>query len=458
MKMSFDSLWLWHRDWRSREPNHPWQLICPNIWCASVWSGDTVPWSNEQSFFDSFPSLLNSICSEKQFSEIWIAVWTSFSLLFSLLTVITFFIDTSQFPYPKRPIIFLSLSYAMYTIGYLVRLTAGRKLVLCDSDNLITEGLDNANCTAVFLLLYYFSTAAAIWWIVFGIAWLLSAGLRWSHEAIELYSSYFHLFAWGVPAIQSIVIIVLREVSGEELTGLCFVGGANNPSSLFGFVIAPLSIYLLVGIALLVAGYIVSFCHDRKQMKKSDDDMEILMVRVGVFSLLYTVPTTCLLACYFYEYLNAKTWGSAQTDSFPSAEIFALKTFASLLPGITSGLCILTCKNFDTWSTVCGRPCLKRYASSTKSIYHCGSSINSNNNNNTRHYAPVKSISVRHSSNAPSQYSNSMNRTRELKHHHLYVSPPRGPSSRYPGEYHVWFYTSQQSCLFPGLFLIRRII
>lgn len=194
----------------------------------------------------------------------------------------------------------------MYTVGYLVRLSAGRKLVLCDSDNLITQGLDNANCTAVFLLLYYFSTASAIWWIIFSLTWLLSAGLRWSHEAIELYSSYFHLFAWGVPAIQSITIIVLREVSGEELTGLCFVG-AGNPSSLLGFVISPLAVYLLVGTGLLVSGYIVSFCHDRKQMKKSNEDIEMLMVRVGIFSLLYTVPTTCLLACYFYEYLNASS-------------------------------------------------------------------------------------------------------------------------------------------------------
>lgn len=329
----------------------------------------------------------------------------------------------------------------MYTIGYLVRLAAGRSRVVCDSDGLITQGLDNANCTAVFLLLYYFSTAASIWWIIFSLTWLLSAGLRWSHEAIELYSSYFHLFAWGVPAIQTITIIVLRQVAGEELTGLCFVG-ASTPSSLLGFVIAPLAIYLLLGTCLLVAGYVVSFCQDRKQVKKSSEDLDSLMVRVGIFSLLYTVSTTCLLACYFYEYLNAQSWGSAQSDSSPSAEIFALRTFVCLWPGIFSSLCILTCKNFDTWSSVCGRPCIKKYSSSSsKSIYHCGSSsINSNNNNNSmRHYAPVKSISLRHSTSTPSHYSSSMSRSHELKQHrhHYYISPSRGSSTKYPSEYHV---------------------
>lgn len=376
-------------------------------------------------------------CSQKTFSEIWMAIWTSFSLLFSLLTVITFFIDTAQFPYPKRPIIFLSLSYAMYSIGYLVRLIAGRKYVICDSDGLITQGLDNTNCAAIFLLLYYFSTAAALWWVIFSVTWFLSVGLKWSHEAIELYSSYFHLIAWGIPAIQSITIIVLRDVSGEELTGLCFVG-AENPNSILGFVIGPMLSYLFVGTILLVLGYIVSFCHERNEPKKNDLNLEVLMVRIGIFSLFYTVPTTCMLACYFYEYFNISTWDDVRSNNTPSPEIYALKIFSCLLPGITSGICVLSCKNFDTWSTVCGRPCLKKYAADAKSIYHCGSSMNSNNNNNSlqRHYHPVKT--VRHGNSNSSQYSsNKVSKKHERTHRHHHLSPTTGPSTRFPGEYHV---------------------
>ena len=374
------------------------------------------------------------------------AIWTSFSLLFSLLTVMTFLIDTSQFPYPKRPIIFLSLSYTMYTVGYLVRLVAGRQLVLCDSDGLITQGLDNTNCTAVFLLLYYFSTAAALWWVILSLTWLLSAGFKWSHEAIDLYSSYFHLVAWGVPSIQSITVIVLRDISGDELTGLCFIS-STNPNSLLGFVIGPMAAYLFLGTGFLVAGYIVSFCHDKKDStKKSSESTEELMVRIGIFSLFYSVPTTCLLACYFYEYLNSASWDSALSPNTPSIEIFSLKMFCCLLPGVTSGLCVLSCRNFDTWSTVCGKPCLKRYPNSSKGFYHCGSSsINSNsnsnnNNNHARPYLPVKPIAVCRGDSTPSQYlskSGSRSHSDQSTHHFYRMSPVRSPPNVHPEEYHV---------------------
>lgn len=368
------------------------------------------------------------------------AIWTSFCLLFSIMTVITFFIDTSKFHYPKRPIIFLSICYAMYSIAYLIRLIAGRQQVICDPDGLMTQGLDNTNCAAIFLLLYYFSTAAALWWVILSLSWLLSAGLKWSHDAIELYSSYFHLVAWGIPAVQSIVIIVLRDVSPDELTGMCFVG-TNNANSLLGYVIGPVGAYLLLGIGLLVAGYIILFCQEKKESTKGDEKIEILMVRIGIFSLLYTVPATCLLACYFYEYLNIQSWTDGFSTNSPSIEIYILKTFSALLPGITSGLCVLGCRTLDTWANACSNLCFRRYTRNSKAA-----SYQSNNNNNSvRQYIPVKA--VRQSSNTPSQHSSSRpshshhsSRTYHKHHHtqqHMYVSPSPGPSTRYPAEYHV---------------------
>ena len=355
------------------------------------------------------------------------AVWTSFCFLFSVLTVITFFIDTAKFKYPKRPIIFLSLCYAMYSIAYLIRLIAGRELVTCDSEHLMTRELENTNCAAVFLLLYYFSTAAALWWIILSLSWLLSAGLKWSHDAIELYSSYFHLVAWGIPAIQSIVIIVLRDVSSDELTGLCFVG-ANSPNSLLGFVIAPFGIYLIIGICLLLAGYVVLFCQEKKESTKCDEKIEILIVRIGIFSLLYTVPTTCLLACYFYEYVNIDTWDDQSSIHSPSIEIYILKIFSALLPGVTSGLCVLGCNSLDIWANACSNTCVRKYSNNNKASYQ------SNNNNNTvRQYMPVKA--VRHST--PSHHSSSRNSRSSYRKHHHYTRQSPGPSLQYPGEYHV---------------------
>lgn len=391
------------------------------------------------------------------------AVWTAFCFLFSVMTVITFFIDTSMFHYPKRPIIFLCICYAMYSIAYLIRLIAGRERVTCDANDIMTDGVDNTNCAAIFLLLYYFQTAGALWWVVFSISWLLSAGLKWSHDAIELYSSYFHLVAWGIPAAQSIIIIVLRNVAGEELTGLCFVGSQNS-DSLLGFVIIPLTAYLLIGLCLLVSGYIVLFCQERREQSKAsagEERIEVLMVRIGIFSLLYTVPATCLLACYFYEYLNFHSWYDGHSTSSPSIVIYILKILCGLLPGITSGICVLGCKTLDTWANACSHRCYRNPSNSSKEVSQ------SNNNNNSAlpgsakqsHYMPVKPMTiVNKGRELPSEHY-STNRTSRSgrskhyqQHHHLYhhrssysnnyVPPPSlvsstGQSLRYPGEYHV---------------------
>lgn len=36
--------------------------------------------------------------------------------------------------------------------------------------------------------------------------------------------------------------------------------------------------------------------------------LEKLMVRIGIFSVLYTVPAVCVIACNVYEYLNREQW------------------------------------------------------------------------------------------------------------------------------------------------------
>jgi hypothetical protein len=60
--------------------------------------------------------------------------------------------------------------------------------------------------------------------VILTVTWFLAAGRKWGQEAIEALSSYFHLAAWAIPAIQTIVILTMRRVDGDELTGMCYVG------------------------------------------------------------------------------------------------------------------------------------------------------------------------------------------------------------------------------------------
>ena len=293
----------------------------------------------------------------RTFAEVWMAVWSILCFVSTMFTVLTFLVDSSRFKYPEKPIIFLSMCYMVYSIAYVVRLVAGRHSIACDrADNavnteiIIQEGLHNTDCAIVFLLLYFFGSASAIWWIILTLTWFLAAGLKWGHEAIELHSSYFHLASWGIPAIKTIVILVMRNVDADELTGMCFVGN-QRLDTLLRFVLIPLFVYLLVGTLFLLAGFVALF-RIRRHMKNDGtktDKLEVLMVRIGIFSVLYTVPATCVVACYFYEYSSRASWVAAGSDAVPNIEIFMLKIFMSLVVGITSGMWIWSTKTLNSW-------------------------------------------------------------------------------------------------------------
>lgn len=163
---------------------------------------------------------------ERNFARLWVGVWSVLCALSCLFTVLTFLIDTDRFRYPERPIIFLSLCYLMIAFAYVVGFAAGDSIACrepfqppVDIPRLhmvstITQGTKDEWCTILFMILYFFSMASSIWWVVLTLTWFLAAGLKWGHEAIEANSQYFHLAAWAIPAIKTITILAMGEVEG----------------------------------------------------------------------------------------------------------------------------------------------------------------------------------------------------------------------------------------------------
>ena len=75
------------------------------------------------------------------------------------------------------------------------------------------QGTKKEGCTVLFMMLYFFGMASSIWWVILTFTWLLAAGFKWGAEAIEGLSHYFHLAAWGWPALKTIAILTLAKVS-----------------------------------------------------------------------------------------------------------------------------------------------------------------------------------------------------------------------------------------------------
>ncbi|XP_078488908.1 frizzled receptor isoform X1 [Ciona intestinalis] len=339
---------------------------------------------------------------EKQFANLWIGCWSFICVISTLFTVLTYLIDMPRFLYPERPIIFLSGCYLVvaiaYIVGFFLRDSVACKQFpssTCSADNtlstcpkVVTQGAREAGCTVLFMMVYFFSMASSIWWVVLTITWFLAAGLKWGNEAIEAKSPYFHGTAWSLPAIQTVIVLISSKIEGDLLSGVCFVG-VYNTKHLLWFLLVPLSIYLLVGTCFLVAGFVAMF-NIRNVVKHNGgtgkvEKLERLMVRIGVFSVLYTVPATVMIACYFYEQMNRDSWQkgwfaencrkfrvpcpceySKHVGNKPDFIVFIIKYFVMLIVGITSGFWIWSSKTVESWANFKDNLCC--FKSSTQRV------------------------------------------------------------------------------------------
>ncbi|XP_038643310.1 frizzled-5-like [Scyliorhinus canicula] len=308
---------------------------------------------------------------ERTFATFWIGLWCILCFISTFTTVSTFLIDMERFKYPERPIIFLSACYLFVSIGYIVRLIAGHANVACNKEynHIQYETTGPALCTVVFLLIYFFGMASSIWWVILSFTWFLAAGMKWGNEAIAGYSQYFHMAAWLIPSIKSIAVLALSSVDGDPVAGICYVGN-QNLDNLRGFVLAPLVVYLFTGTMFLLAGF-VSLFRIRSVIKQGGtktDKLEKLMIRIGIFTVLYTVPATIVVACFIYEQHYRDRWERALSCSCPGGQdyprpeyaIFMLKYFMCLVVGITSGVWIWSGKTLESWKQFSSRCCRER--------------------------------------------------------------------------------------------------
>uniref|UniRef100_A0A6M2DYV8 Putative secreted protein n=1 Tax=Xenopsylla cheopis TaxID=163159 RepID=A0A6M2DYV8_XENCH len=86
------------------------------------------------------------------------------------------------------------------------------------------------------------------------------------------------------------------------------------------------------------------------------------MIRIGIFSVLYTVPASIVLGCHIYESSQQTAWLSAlacpcEPQVRPLYSVVMLKYFMQLAVGITSGVWIWSGKTADAWRTFWRRLC-----------------------------------------------------------------------------------------------------
>jgi len=61
-------------------------------------------------------------------------------------------------------------------------------------------------------------------WVVLSLTWYLAAGCKWGSEAIASHAHFFHIGAWVLPALGTLVAVLDGAVDGDAISGICFIG------------------------------------------------------------------------------------------------------------------------------------------------------------------------------------------------------------------------------------------
>ncbi|XP_034017764.1 frizzled-3a [Thalassophryne amazonica] len=312
---------------------------------------------------------------ELTFARYFVGVVSIVCLSATLFTFLTFLIDVSRFRYPERPIIFYAVCYMMVSLVFFLgffledRVSCNAASPARFQASTVTQGSHNKACTLLFMVLYFFTIAGSVWWVILTITWFLAAVPKWGSEAIEKKALLFHACAWGVPGILTVTLLAMNKIEGDGVSGVCFVG-LYNLTALRWFLLAPLGLDVVVGVALLLAG-IAALNRVRMEIPLEKENQEKLvkfMIRIGIFSVLYLVPLLTVLACYLYENNYRTVWETTwvherckeyhipcpyqvERTSRPDLVLFLIKYLMMLIVGIPSVFWVGSKKTCFEWAS-----------------------------------------------------------------------------------------------------------
>ncbi|VDQ12719.1 unnamed protein product [Trichobilharzia regenti] len=197
---------------------------------------------------------------------------------------------------------------------------------------LITQGTKFEGCIILFMLLYFFSMASSIWWVVLTITWYLAAKCHWAHEAISRNAQYLHFAAWAIPAAKTIGILALGKVDGDPLSGVSLV------------VIACYLHESRMSEKWMLTWYTTEVC------RKVDPNLLADSICPGHFRRLVEAGSAASRSSDNSDgFVSENIFAKMSALEKPEFELFMIKYLMTLIVGITSGIWIWSGKTLVSW-------------------------------------------------------------------------------------------------------------
>ncbi|XP_052085456.1 smoothened homolog [Mytilus californianus] len=262
----------------------------------------------------------NPLYTDKEHDQVHaiIAVFGSICLVCTLFTVLTFLIDwKNSKKYPALILFFINICFFLSSIGWMAQFSGGARTdIVCKSDGTIREGGpltgETASCTFVFILVYYFFMAGAVWFVMLAYAWHLTfKALGTPRDDLSNKTSYFHLASWSIPLVLTIVSLAVSEIDGDSVSGICMIG-YQNKGYRAGFLLVPIILVLILGMIFLVKAFKTlwalkvdtpDFISDKAKAKIKET-----IIRLAIFTALACVFVVITFSVHLYTFTNETEW------------------------------------------------------------------------------------------------------------------------------------------------------
>lgn len=166
---------------------------------------------------------------EKHLAETWITSWSVAALFVAVIATLCLILSNRR----DKKLMPLVICHCLVNISWTIRIVAGRNATSCSYDQqypgislLLADGLSTSPCSSIFLLRYYFGMCAAVWVAILSYRFNLQIKQHikeaYGNPAIkhETQNTFFQIFAFGAPAIQTVITLISRLVDADELLGL----------------------------------------------------------------------------------------------------------------------------------------------------------------------------------------------------------------------------------------------
>eukprot|EP00106_Octopus_bimaculoides_P021529 XP_014788971.1 PREDICTED: smoothened homolog [Octopus bimaculoides] len=233
---------------------------------------------------------------------------------------LTFLIDWKNASrYPALILFFINICFVMGSIGWLAQFAGNaREDIVCNADKTVRIGEpqpgsgESASCSIIFLLIYYFTMAGVLWFVMLSYAWHTTfKALGTPRDILSGKTAYFHIISWCVPLVLSITCLASSEIDGDYISGICFVGYVNRGIRAL-FVLVPIAIVLILGLNFMVR----SLCTLISVKKETPDfigdkataKIQETIIRIGMFSGLAVLFVCVTLGVHTYKYVWEEDW------------------------------------------------------------------------------------------------------------------------------------------------------